>query len=182
MTRNLNRILAIVLSVFALFVMASQTNTNASACNTNRIYTKRAIHRIKKSNWTLDIVPKSLRGTWYQYNPNHAYTIIRFDRHGYDDIFYNKAHRNYHGYYSSLHRENLSSNKMPKMTRKEQNWFCAMKESYKHHNWFCTDGWYGAGGDEYRTAHHDQKLIRTSGAGFWSDGNFYRTKKLARIN
>ncbi|VDG20957.1 hypothetical protein [Lactobacillus brevis] [Lactiplantibacillus mudanjiangensis] len=133
------------------------------------------------SKYTIKTFPKRLRGTWYWYD-NYDHKVVRIKI---------SAKKMINGKYTSrLHQRKESQYPKQGAKMKHPSWIIGRNFTYKGEKWTQTYGWYqsAGAGDYYRRVSHKihgkkyATLQMAGGAGIWTDGYGYHTKKAAKAN
>ncbi|MFC6180760.1 hypothetical protein [Lactiplantibacillus daowaiensis] len=165
----MNRRLLVTLGMIT--VMATVGVTAPTAAQTAQAATK----------YTIKAFPKRLRGTWYTYDTyNHKIVKVR--------ITAKKLVSD--GYTSRLHSRKVTSYPKQGAKMKHPSWIIGYNFTYKGEKWTQTYGWYQSAGDGeyYRKIDHRingkkyATLQMAGGAGIWTDGYGYHSKKAAKAN
>jgi hypothetical protein len=143
------------------------------------LFLKPSDQKVQASAYTIKTFPKRIRGTWYTYD-RYDHKIFRI-RISAKKLTENK-------YISRLHSRKKTA--YPKLGAKikHPSWIIGYTFTYKGEYWTQTYGWYqsAGAGDYYRKVNHRihgkqyATLQLASGAGIWTDGYAYHSKKAAK--
>ncbi|MFC6164814.1 hypothetical protein ACFP3T_09060 [Lactiplantibacillus dongliensis] len=137
--------------------------------------------KAQASAYTIKTFPKRIRGTWYTYD-NYDHKIIR--------IKISTRKMSDGKYTNRLHSRKTTAYPKQGAKMKHPSWIIGRNFTYKGEHWTQTYGWYQSAGDGdyYRKVTHRihgkkvQLLQMAGGAGIWTDGYGYHSKRAAKAN